>query len=121
MSTTTKALQLNVGVHEATNSVRKSVIQYGVNYVSVAGAFRETKMTIAAGHTRTLEGLQPSSATVIHVSKPVQIRILKDATTLSPATEIVMLVRRLFILDETYSRILVTAIGQDTYLTAHQA
>ena len=117
----TKTLQLNVGVFEATDSVRKSVATYGINLVSSAGEFRDIKTTLAAGQSKTFEGLRPTSGTVLHVSRPVQLRILKDSTATSPSSETIMLVRRVLVWDETYSRIVVTALGQDVYLTLHQA
>ena len=119
--TPTKSLQINLGVFEATDSVRKSVAAYGDNFASSSGTFRETKTAIAAGQTHTLEGLKPSSCTVIRVSRPVQLRILKDATDTSPSTDLTLLVRRLIVLDDTYSRITVTALGYDVYMTAQQA
>ena len=121
MAVKTKSLQLNVGVFEATNSVRKSVAAYGDNWMSASGEFREAKTSIAADQSKTFEGLKPSTVTVLRVERPVQLLILKDATALSPASETIILVRRLLIWDETYSRIVIRALNQDTFITLQQA
>ena len=121
MSVPTKALLINTGVFEATDSVRKSVATYGDNFASAAGEFRDIKTSIGANQSKTFEGLAPVSASVLRVSRPVQLTIHQDGTPDSPATEVVLLVRRLFVWDFTYSRIVVKSLGSPLYMTLQQA
>lgn len=112
-----RSILLDTGVFNATNSVRRNVGQYNLNYASDSEAFVDLSLPISAETSKTLDAPTPSVAvTVLRTSATVTCEFLlrDDVTTVS------FDVAKFLVVDFDYKELTITTGETAATIELHQ-
>jgi hypothetical protein len=111
-----RALQLNVNVFFASNSLRRNVATHSLNYRSTVSELRTIEKTLQTGSNLRITNDEMIAGFVLYTSSPVTLALTPRIGDPFPLT-----VRQFIFLDQDFAEIEIVAADNDTYVKVQVA